>query len=32
LSGVVQQTFLRGRKIHDQGHLPHAPSGHILLR
>jgi allantoinase len=32
LSGVVQQTFLRGRKIYDGGHFNDVPSGHMLLR
>jgi allantoinase len=32
LSGVVQQTFLRGRKIYDGGHFAGAPLGHMLLR
>jgi allantoinase len=32
LSGVVQQTFLRGRKIYDCDHFTNAPMGHILLR
>jgi allantoinase len=32
LSGVVQQTFLRGRKIYDEGQFFGAPSGRILLR
>ena len=31
LSGVVQQTFLRGQKIYD-GDLLDAPQGHMLLR
>ncbi len=32
LSGVVQQTFLRGRKIYDGGLFADAPLGHMLLR
>ncbi len=32
LSGVVQKTFLRGRKIYDGGHFLEAPLGHLLLR
>lgn len=32
LSGVVQKTFLRGRKIYDGGHFVDAPLGHMLLR
>jgi allantoinase len=32
LSGVVQQTFLRGRKIYDVGHFIDLPPGHMLLR
>jgi hypothetical protein len=32
LSGVVQQTFLCGRKIYEGGHFSDAPSGHMLLR
>lgn len=32
LSGIVQKTFLRGRKIYDGGHFVDAPSGHMLLR
>jgi allantoinase len=32
LSGVVQQTFLRGRKIYDHGQFINAPLGHMLLR
>jgi allantoinase len=31
LSGVVQQTFLRGKKIYDDGHFADAPLGHMLL-
>jgi allantoinase len=31
LSGVVQKTFLRGRKIYDGGHFVDAPLGHMLL-
>jgi allantoinase len=31
LSGVVQKTFLRGRKIYDGGHFV-SPAGHMLLR
>ena len=31
LSGVVQKTFLRGRKIYDGGHLADEPLGHMLL-
>jgi allantoinase len=32
LNGVVQQTFLRGRKIFDSGHFTDTPLGHMLLR
>jgi allantoinase len=32
LSGVVQTTFLRGRKIYDRGHLVDLPPGRTLLR
>ncbi len=32
LSGVVQQTFLRGRKIYDAGKFVDAPVGQLLLR
>ena len=32
LSGVVQQTYLRGKKIYDRDHFPDAPLGHMLLR
>ncbi len=32
LSGVVQQTFLRGRKIYDVGRFIDLPPGHMLLR
>ena len=32
LKGVVQQTFLRGRKIYDRGHFVDLPPGHMLLR
>jgi len=32
LNGVVQQTFLRGKKIYDIGHFTARPSGHMLLR
>jgi allantoinase len=32
LNGVVQQTFLRGRKIYDAGHFIDLPQGHMLLR
>lgn len=32
LSGVVQKTFLRGRKIYDGDHFVDAPLGHMLLR
>jgi allantoinase len=32
LSGVVQQTFLRGRRIYDRDHFTDAPMGHILLK
>ena len=32
LNGVVQQTFLRGRKIFDSGHFVDLPVGHMLLR
>src|SRR5215213_1201486 len=31
LSGVVQKTFLRGRKIYDGGHFVDGPLGHMLL-
>lgn len=31
LSGVVQKTFLRGRKIYDGGHFVDQPLGHMLL-
>ena len=31
LSGVVQQTFLRGRKIYDVGQFTESPHGHMLL-
>jgi allantoinase len=31
LSGVVQKTFLRGRKIYDGGHFVDVPLGHMLL-
>lgn len=32
LSGVVEKTFLRGRKIYDDGELIGAPSGQLLLK
>jgi len=32
LSGVVQQTFLRGKRIYDVGHFQPSPQGHTLLR
>ena len=32
LSGIVQKTFLRGRKIYDGGHFVDTPLGHMLLR
>jgi allantoinase len=32
LSGVVQQTFLRGKKIYDGAHFADAPLGHMLLK
>ena len=32
LSGIVQQTFLRGRKIYDGDHFTDAPLGQMLLR
>ena len=32
LSGVVQTTFLRGRKIYDRGHFLDAPNGQLLFR
>jgi allantoinase len=32
LKGVVQQTFLRGRKIFDSGQFIDAPLGHMLLK
>lgn len=31
LSGVVQKTFLRGRKVYDGGHIEENPYGHLLL-
>jgi allantoinase len=31
LSGVVQKTFLRGRKIYDGGHIVSEPQGHLLF-
>ena len=31
LSGVVQKTFLRGKKIYDSGHLEDGPLGDVLL-
>ena len=32
LSGVVQKTFLRGRKVYDSGHFEGSPHGQLLLR
>jgi allantoinase len=32
MSGVVQKTFLRGRKIYDGGHFLEEPQGRLLLR
>ena len=32
LKGVVQQTFLRGRKVYDSGQFVDLPPGHMLLR
>jgi allantoinase len=32
LSGVVEQTFLRGEKIYDGGHFVSAPAGRLLKR
>ncbi|HEV7860051.1 MAG TPA: allantoinase AllB [Pyrinomonadaceae bacterium] len=32
LSGVVEQTFLRGEKIYDRGHFVSGPTGRMLLR
>ena len=32
LNGVVQKTFLRGKKIYDSGHFTNEPPGHMLLR
>lgn len=32
LSGVVQKTFLRGRKVYDCGHIDQTPRGNLLLR
>jgi allantoinase len=32
LSGVVQKTFLRGKKIYDVGNITESPLGHMLLR
>jgi allantoinase len=32
LNGVVQKTFLRGRKIYDTDHFTTTPLGHMLLR
>ena len=32
LKGVVQKTFLRGKKIYDGGTLAESPHGHMLLR
>jgi dihydroorotase-like cyclic amidohydrolase len=32
LSGVIQQTFLRGRKIYDGGNFVSLPLGHMLLK
>ncbi|HJU92547.1 MAG TPA: allantoinase AllB [Pyrinomonadaceae bacterium] len=31
LSGVVQKTFLRGRKVYDGGHVEETPHGRLLL-
>ncbi len=32
LPGVVEATYLRGRKVYDRGHFPSAPAGRILTR
>jgi len=32
LNGLVQKTFLRGRKIYDGSHFAEPPLGHMLLR
>jgi len=32
LKGVVQKTFLRGKKIYDEDYLAESPLGHMLLR
>ena len=32
LNGVVQKTFLRGKKIYDAGHFVDKPTGHMLIR
>ena len=32
LNGLVQKTFLRGRKIYDFGHFTNPPLGHMLVR
>ncbi len=32
LNGVVQKTFLRGKKIYDEGHFVDKPTGHMLIR
>jgi len=32
LNGIVQQTYLRGRKIFDRDHFCDAPTGHMLLQ
>ena len=32
LSGVVQKTFLRGRKVYDSGHFDQTPRGQMLLK
>ena len=31
LSGVVQKTFLRGRKVYDSGHFDRGPRGRLIL-
>lgn len=32
LRGVVQKTFLRGKKIYDEGHINESARGHLLLK
>jgi len=32
LSGVVEQTYLRGRKVYDHGEFPEKPWGKMRLR